>query len=1583
MWCDDERGLVVSSPLSVARWGNDHVDECAPWTRDDTRRRASRDRSIAVTDRARKGAREVRRETRDARAGERVDDGDRRARCGDGTRTNERAKARAMMDATTRSPTPMGALKGEGTSRMEDAMWAAVSVVTPARCERAREETRGGDDGDAGEARRARGASAGKSALRRAGERRRAILSEPCAVPVVRFGAVDVGKSSAETLEIVNDTALTREVTFRESDVFARDGFVVDRQTVTVQPGTTECVEITWTPQKVLAATYCGQLAFTVVAEAPVPMPEVEMKARIRGVAKGEVLRAITNEESHTASTTKRPRDARLATRRTLVASPKKLGFEDKAALERIRVKQRRLEEESTDLSLAPVARALQLHRGEEATKEDASNGATVSDEFQADIWLRQQELAFIAWLNHTIVVDDAGRMGDDSPTENRGGNASAREVRQIVRNKLTSLYSYDDELGRVFKKTYRHVDNARFRLNTGQTFMDNVALKEDFTRALSSYSPFWLQLGVDVVVGGGVTWKRSNDLGDIQRECIAKLCRDRDLEIEFGTGHTPGAPPFAHGYEEALSRNILKRVLLLVFILDRAAMSGVPPNTPLLMRPRAALKRSEDILRAALQGSMYGEGDIVRNLSQCSYKLHYRQNPIREYDFQCTNLAVDLRDGVRLCRLMEVLNADVLFMSYDEKNKEWKRSLLSEVHFPCASRSHRIQNVEVALRAIKDQQVGLPGTWSQIKAEDIVDGHLEHTMGLLWALMMHYSAPGLLLPKSLDAEITRLGGKVPDVKRIERLSAARRGDSVVEAPQCAMEARLFAWARAACATQRVELNNLGSAFTDGRALCALIRAYAPMMIQKRRIGNAPLKLGDANIDVARQARNVARDNFAAVSKALQALGGVPSPTFDIRHSHTADCESPDPRAVSGYLLFLSARLLLLRQQEVACIRIQRWWRWKRPNRPKFAEVVRKWERAVTFIASHVRRTQAVKAVEARKKAIVTVQSFRRACVARRHFLKVRGAAVKIQAQHRMRTARLAFKDAQWAVKKLQKMRRGCVVRKQFLLQRSAACKVQAIRRMVCARRDFLNKIPAAMVIQSHWRGFVARVKAKRIREARMQIIHDAATKLQAAVRKCIVRKQFMRLRWAVVLSQARLRMSQARKKFLAKRSASVTIQRHVRGFLDYNAYQRRSEMIKREKQNSAATTIQRVWRGHRVRDEIRFEAHFVTVIQAYVRGWLARRRYAEVVVAKNAKFKAEKDKLEMRAKLVRDRRERKAATVMQKYLRGFLARKSTAKKLRQAKRKAEKAAEKARQKDADLRAKKQIRLKAARLYNAAETIQSCVRGFLARKKFNRMRHGALVIQKNFRGFIARKSYDDTMAKAVSIQAHVRGMVTRNRSIPKLEWHRKRLARAENTRKTHTRAHQAAMMISRPHKKDDCMRGCMYFIDQWSASKECRDTVTEASILHALMRNIRVCGRAASQVQLLTVAYSLLEVIARDRQYAHTLADSPDSMMVILEHLQMFRDRPALLESAVNVMVALSNNATTKKFLASEKCAQRLEQMMGIIRCDRVVHRRSAMSYAQQGCAKEEQDAREALTINEQALLCLKKLNALVGSTSH
>jgi len=49
------------------------------------------------------------------------------------------------------------------------------------------------------------------------------------------------------------------------------------------------------------------------------------------------------------------------------------------------------------------------------------------------------------------------------------------------------------------------------------------------------------------------------------------------------------------------------------------------------------------------------GEGDIIRHLLFMGYSVTHTQAPLDEYDFMVKNLAVDLRDGVRLCRLADL----------------------------------------------------------------------------------------------------------------------------------------------------------------------------------------------------------------------------------------------------------------------------------------------------------------------------------------------------------------------------------------------------------------------------------------------------------------------------------------------------------------------------------------------------------------------------------------------------------------------------------------------------------------------------------------------------------------------------------------------------------------------------------------------------------------------------------------------------------------------------------------------------------------------------------------------------------------
>ena len=49
------------------------------------------------------------------------------------------------------------------------------------------------------------------------------------------------------------------------------------------------------------------------------------------------------------------------------------------------------------------------------------------------------------------------------------------------------------------------------------------------------------------------------------------------------------------------------------------------------------------------------GEGDVIRHLYSMGYSVTFEQHPMDEYDFRVSNIAVDLRDGVRLARAFEI----------------------------------------------------------------------------------------------------------------------------------------------------------------------------------------------------------------------------------------------------------------------------------------------------------------------------------------------------------------------------------------------------------------------------------------------------------------------------------------------------------------------------------------------------------------------------------------------------------------------------------------------------------------------------------------------------------------------------------------------------------------------------------------------------------------------------------------------------------------------------------------------------------------------------------------------------------------
>ena len=60
--------------------------------------------------------------------------------------------------------------------------------------------------------------------------------------------------------------------------------------------------------------------------------------------------------------------------------------------------------------------------------------------------------------------------------------------------------------------------------------------------------------------------------------------------------------------------------------------------------------------MQCLLEGRLLGTGNVARQLSTLGFPLRFEQSALHEFDFSVNVLAVDLRDGIRLCKLTEML---------------------------------------------------------------------------------------------------------------------------------------------------------------------------------------------------------------------------------------------------------------------------------------------------------------------------------------------------------------------------------------------------------------------------------------------------------------------------------------------------------------------------------------------------------------------------------------------------------------------------------------------------------------------------------------------------------------------------------------------------------------------------------------------------------------------------------------------------------------------------------------------------------------------------------------------------------------
>lgn len=1056
------------------------------------------------------------------------------------------------------------------------------------------------------------------------------------------------------------------------------------------------------------------------------------------------------------------------------------------------------------------------------------------------------QERAFASWVNHVLF---SFTSGEDSDCEVSTSYPNVHFERALLssRDHLWSTFRGDENFSKAYQKLKKKIAEGTITIDPGNSLLNDVRIQDRALRAVLGYHPFWLKLGLEVVAGTSIPGGLSNK-DNLKSMLKENLIAAPEMQHEYLID--PNVPSmFKKGYKSAVRGAVLCKCVLLVALLDRGIQSA-PAGAPLLFRKNASIKESAEVLQALLKESMKGGGDILRPLTMLGFRFTYKQPVNLEYNFTVSNLAIDLRDGVKLLRLIEVLTS--------------KDGLIKKSRLPAKNKGAMLFNVELALSAMSEVSLwateGLGGR--PLQASDIVCGDRERSLWLLWQMIVHWQVSAVVDAGTLRNEINDVLAQQAsyrlDILADETIKLCSSVDAVPEY-------RLLAkWVQEICAQYCVHIHNLSTDFADGVALCLVLHHYLGEEVLPLQDISLPDITGQCQAKEACQVEHThigsdrACRNFCLFRKTMQYFGGS---LYASIPSGLGPC-TVDEKATIAFLCFLFQRLVSSSDEVKAAVYIQRMFR-KRKTATTPSVHLQKWIASATIIQ----------------------RAFRRHLEHRRHtncdFRKQRQAALKIQSgvrgwlsrKHLFRSIQeQTLHTASWFDFVRHGMHSGGVDLSPVPLTLTHAMQLQL------QYRQFLHLNRCATVVQANIRRFLAKCRAKRVqqRNAEELVGRQAATRLQAAVRRYFLRKQFVRTKEATVTLQAFARGCQARRMLRNQEQAVISIQRYAHGKI------LRSRFLQKR---AAAIQIQAAFRGCMVRSSFRLLQRTACTIQAYWRGYHARQVF---------------------------KRMQQAAITIQRFCRGHLARLEYVEllEMKQAMVEMMKAAE-----------------EYSRKYRAAVTIQASIRGFLSRKRVAVLR-----------AEMAKEQEWKEGQSAVAIQACWRGYLIRSTSTERMRQIRARLDQAtaklrlDPSLSIHAKARSALSMLLISDCLVEATKDCASLDKATMYFPDCCRWMVESGGLDKLFQLIRACDRSKPHKRVLSSSLHIVYNMCHLPDIQQEVFEVEDSVNILIEVLQIYRDMEHVFGLATQVLhIMCTCEARVVGIRAMPEVCHRLEMIAHIL----------------------------------------------------
>ncbi|KAK6506513.1 hypothetical protein TWF506_011419 [Arthrobotrys conoides] len=507
-----------------------------------------------------------------------------------------------------------------------------------------------------------------------------------------------------------------------------------------------------------------------------------------------------------------------------------------------------------------------------------SSTDQTLKPELYAPTaWLSTQETLLTQILDSILIE---GTTRPTKPTE-------------IIRKELLSLYNTDAYclLQDRLKASILHgiLKPSEELLSQNPKLSEDLGARDKFTKLfLETYNPLILRLCMEVVTGRllNTSARIPNDL-EIRKFFETFFVDINDQNEEGGDEQWESYGANAHGtlrvWTEtevpgdkawALRRTIL-RTLTLVHLIDDAKTSGIFGD--LVFRKSSETKSSEGVLVAVGKMVLPSLGNMAKGVKGCGYLLKLEQKSEEEYEYAIKNLRVDLRDGIRLAKVVElVLKEKVEGILVNPKTK-----------------GEKMVNVEKVLSVLYRNGVVPLGT---VRSKDVVDGHREVTLSLLWAVLVERGVKYLVDFEEVERDVNRL-------RRVHKIMKIAEED---ESREEGLN-RLETWVRTIAAGRGVDVDKGLGGVMKTNVVEAVLEEYEPLIDG----GNTAIT-------------TTVTEKEGRLNQRLKSFGC----SHAFMKIFTPDGKTVvNSRFLLATLAFLASRVLSSTKVTRSVVKIQQWWR--------------------------------------------------------------------------------------------------------------------------------------------------------------------------------------------------------------------------------------------------------------------------------------------------------------------------------------------------------------------------------------------------------------------------------------------------------------------------------------------------------------------------------------------------------------------------------------------------------------------------------------------------------------------------------